>query len=303
MAIPTSTARQRHGAHPRAPWAGWRSAASGVEEKTCDAEEGGISWDMTLGDPLRTMRSRTTLAAPAAALCFAACASAASTVGAGAAPPVDTLLMVDTVRVTTESGASARLEDRVARLQIELLGRDVQLEALRRQLDDARQEVVRNMAKLQSQASRAEAASGMAEAEIALQALRGMDGAPDLPELSQAEDLIAQSSSAFGTENYGGALYLATQARSLARSGQGRLGSRGQGSVQGESLFPVPVPLRTVGRSNVRGGPGLTFPVQFTLEGAASVVGHSFTSQWVRVVDEAHREGWIFHMLLTGRVP
>src|SRR2546425_8259366 len=43
---------------------------------------------------------------------------------------------------------------------------------LQARLDEARQEVVRALAKLQTVASRAEAASAMAEAEIAVQSLR-----------------------------------------------------------------------------------------------------------------------------------
>lgn len=217
------------------------------------------------------------------------------------APVVDTVLIVDTVTVTTEAGADAELQAQVGRLQIQLLERDVRLDAMQEQLDATRQEVVRNLAKLQSQASRAEAASGMAEAEIAFQAVSRVSGVEDLPEFSEAQSLIAESSSEFGAENYGGALYLATQARTLARTAQSRLSSSGGSLQAGETLFATPVPLQTVQRSNVRAGPGLNFDIEFTLDQAAAVVGQSYTSQWVRAVDEEGREGWIFHTLVTAR--
>ena len=217
-------------------------------------------------------------------------------------PVVDTVLVVDTVRIETEAAADAQLESQVARLQIQLLERDVQLQGMQGQLAAARQEVVRNMAKLQSQASRAEAASGMAEAEIALEALGRNESGRELEEFSQAESLIAESTTEFDGENYGGALYLATQARTFARSGQSRLRSSVGATLQaGESLFARAVPLRTVNRSNVRGGPGLNFDVLFTLDGSSLLVGQSYTSQWVRVVDDEGREGWVFHTLVTGR--
>jgi len=54
------------------------------------------------------------------------------------------------------------MEQRVARLELRLLERDAQLEELQARLDEARQEVVRAMAKLQTVASRAEAASAIA---------------------------------------------------------------------------------------------------------------------------------------------
>lgn len=213
-----------------------------------------------------------------------------------------TLTRVDTVRVETAAAADPAMQDRVARLQIQLLERDVQLQELQEQLDATRVELVRNMARLQTQASRAEAASGMAEAEIALGTLRRGAGTTQLPELAQAEELFRESSTEFSGENYGGALYLATQVRALVRTGQARLQGRGDAAlVQGETLFAVPVPLRTNARANVRAGPGTNFAVSFTLDASAGVTGQSYTNQWVRIVDDQRREGWIFNTLVTSR--
>lgn len=217
-------------------------------------------------------------------------------------PVVDTVLVVDTVRVETESAANPELQAHVARLQFQLLERNVQLQGMQEQLDATRQEVVRNLAKLQSQASRAEAASGMAEAEIALAALRRAPRGADLPEFAEARARVAESSFEFGDENYAGALYLATQARALARGGQARLRGAGAESLRaGESRFAIPVPMQTVQRSNVREGPALNFDIRFTLDEGTPLVGHSYTSQWVRIIDDQGRAGWIFHTLVTGR--
>lgn len=230
---------------------------------------------------------------------LAGCAGAAGAPAAPPAPPPETVVRVDTVRIETESAANAQLEDRIARMQIELLERDVLLADLRDQLEATRLELVRNMARLQTQATRAEAASGMAEAEIALETLRRAPDASGLPELERAEELFQQSSTEFDAENYGGALYLATEVRNTVRSGRARLGD---GALrEGETRFAVPVPLRTTGRSNIRSGPGLDFEVVYTADPSAPLTGRSHTSQWVRVVDAEGREGWIFHTLVTSR--
>lgn len=249
------------------------------------------------------MRSTPTPVALLLLVALSACAQAAAPVTQAAAPPPpDTVRVVDTVRVATESAANPELEDRAARLQIQLLEMEGQLSDLRGQLDATRLELVRNLARLQTQANRAEAASAMAEAEIALATLRGAPGASALLHLAQAEGLFKQSSQEFARENYGGALYLATQARGLLRSGQARLRGAAGGELRaGESLFAVPVPLRSTERSNVRSGPGLDFNVTFTVEASEPLVGQSYTSQWVHVVDEAGREGWVFHTLVTSR--
>ena len=152
----------------------------------------------------------------------------------------DSVVRVDTVRVATTAAVSPELEDRVARLQIQLFERDVLIQELEEQLATTRLELVRNMARLQTQASRAEAASGMAEADVAIGTLRRAPGAADLPELAQADDLFRQSTAEFSSENYGGVLYLATQVRALVRAGQARLRSRGEGAlVAGGLLDPA----------------------------------------------------------------
>ena len=215
------------------------------------------------------------------------------------APTPDTVVVVDTVVV--RAGPDRELEQRVATLQLQLLERAAQVEDLQRQLDAARQEIVRAMARLQTLASRAEAGSVMAEAEIALEALTGAAGDEEVLEAAQARQLLVLSSTEFADENYGGALYLASQARSMARAGEVRLTSGERGDRQpGEVLFALRLPLETARRSNVRAGPGLGFRVLFTLDPATPVVGHSYTEQWVRITDDQGRDGWIFHNLVTS---
>ncbi len=82
------------------------------------------------------------------------------------------------------------LEQKLARTELQLLEKEAQLSELQARLDDARQEVVRAMAKQQSLASRAEAASGMAEAEIALQSLRASAGAQGVPDVSSPDQAV-----------------------------------------------------------------------------------------------------------------
>lgn len=249
------------------------------------------------------MRAVRALSGVAATVVASACAPAADP----APPPApmlvtDTVYVVDTVEVevAVESAADAQLQAQVARLQIQLLERDVQLRALQEELGSTRQEVVRNLAKLQSQATRAEAASGLAEAEIALQTLRRSEGGAELSEHAEAQARLAEASAEFAAQNYGGAVYLATQARALAGAGQARMRSLGTELRTGETRFATAVPMRTVGRSNVRSGPGTSFDILFTLDGEAELTGQSYTSQWVRVLDAQGREGWIFHTLVSG---
>ena len=195
------------------------------------------------------------------------------------------------------------LEQRVARLELRLVERDAQVEDLQARLDDARQEVVRALAKLQTLASRAEAASAMAEAEIAVQALRAATGAQPggSSDLAQAGTLLHQASGEFAKQNYAGALYLSNQAKSVAGTGRSRLAGAGRPSLRpGEVSFAVPVRLQATARGKVRDGPGAGYKVLFTVPPGAGLTGYSYVEQWVRVVDESGRAGWMF-LNLVGR--
>jgi uncharacterized protein YgiM (DUF1202 family) len=204
---------------------------------------------------------------------------------------------VDTVYKTV-SVRDPELEQRVARLELRVLEKAAEAEQLQGALDEARREVVRAMAKLQTIASRAEAASGMAEAELALQSLQ--NAAAQVPEVRQARGLLKVSNEEFGRDNYGGALYLATQAKSAVTSGLNRVASAADRTTlrAGEVLFALPLKLETQGRSNVRDGPGTAYKILFTLEVKSPVIAHAYSEQWVRISDEGGRSGWVFYNLV-----
>ncbi len=196
----------------------------------------------------------------------------------------------------------ADLEKRIARLELSLMDKEAQVDVLQSRLEETRQEVVRAMAKLQTLASRAEAASGIAEAEVALQPLKNGPGQPAAPEATQAAGLLRESSIEFDRENYGGALYLANQAKSLAGTARGRLsaGERGPNSP-GETAFALPIRLQAAGRGNVRAGPGTNTRIEFSVEDGEALIGYSYVDEWIRIGHEDGRGGWIFRTLVTRR--
>ncbi len=212
----------------------------------------------------------------------------------------------DSSRVTRQPVVvrDTALEQRAARLELKALEQEAQVDELQSRLDDARREVVRAMAKLQSLATRAEAASGMAEAEIALQALGTANGnnAAASPEYSQGSRLLQLATAEFDQQNYAGALYLATEAKNAAAAGQGRVGGDDrQTTRKGEVPFALPLRLQTTGRANVRDGPGSGFKIMFTLETGVAIVAYSYVDQWVRIKDDSDRAGWIHQSLIDRR--
>ncbi|MFQ5961753.1 MAG: SH3 domain-containing protein [Candidatus Methylomirabilales bacterium] len=204
--------------------------------------------------------------------------------------------------VARQTAANRELKEKVATLQLRLLEKETQNRELQKKLDEAIQEVVRAKAKLHSLESKAEAASVIAEAEVALKALKANTGEEEGSEVTQAEQLLKMSAREFKKQNYGGALYLTGQAKGLIKMGAARVRSREKIPMRaGEVLFALPLPLQVRRTSNVREGPGLGFEVLFNLEQGTRLIGYSYKDQWVRVKDENGRGGWIFHMLVDRK--
>lgn len=232
----------------------------------------------------------------AAMLLSAACSSTKPDPGPAPRPQARARAARETVTVRDPD-----LERRLARLELRVIEKETQVEELQSRLDDTRDEVVRTMAKLQTLASRAEAASAMAETDVALQALRSSAGAQQIPETGQASRLMQQGTAEFEKQNFGGALYLANQAKAIAASGRARLagGNRAGTSRPGETAFALPIRVKVASRGNVREGPGTNFAVVFAVDAGSSLTGYSYSDEWVRISDDNGRSGWIIRTLLT----
>src|SRR5262245_23301387 len=111
------------------------------------------------------------LPAIVAALLTAACSSQPPAVTAAPEPVTATAVEPQPAPTPRAAPDDSAAERRIASLELQLLEKSAQVDYLKGQLDEARREAVRSMARLQSVASRAEAASGIAEAELALQSM------------------------------------------------------------------------------------------------------------------------------------
>lgn len=192
------------------------------------------------------------------------------------------------------------LEKKVAGLQLQLLEKEARLRDSGRRFEAAILEVVRAKAKLRSWGSKAEAASNLAEAEVALKDLKGQSaGGDQYAASSKAEELLRLAAQEFEQENYGGALYLSSQAKTLLQDSRGdSVNHENLPLLQGEVAFDLPLSLRTRGRSNLRAGPGPEFKILAALEDGVQLVGHAYKGRWIRVRVTDEQVGWIFYRLV-----
>ena len=246
---------------------------------------------------------RVTLVVLAAAL--AACGSHQPPPAAPAPAPAPVAVAPPPMPVAPETVTvrDPALEREASRLRMSLLERSAQLAETERRLGEATTEVVRQMARLRSMATRAEAASAIAEAEVTLQQLRGRAGQQLPPEARQAEEALRAGSRAFDTENYGGAVYLATQAKRAATAGRGRLAESGAAARAGERALAVPVPLTTTARANLRASPGGAGDVVATVPAGTSLTAYAYAQDWIRVTMVDGRGAWVQQGLVRGVGP
>ena len=212
--------------------------------------------------------------------------------------------------VCQEENQSRRVDNqrmRIALLEKEARNRqlEAQLSFQKQMVDETVNEVVRTKAKLRSVESKAEAASTMAETEIAIidmKALASSGSIGSSEHLIKADTLIKKSTEEFNSENYGGALYLAEQARIQIRAikksiEQTKLSEK----IGGEVDFIPPLELKLLKRSNLRRSPALTAEVQRVLEKGTLIIGYSHKDEWIRVNTEDGQLGWIHQTLVDAR--
>jgi len=205
--------------------------------------------------------------------------------------------------------AVRQLEEKVKEMELSILEKDSLIQDLKargesqqRLLDEAIQEVVRAKAKLLSLDSRAEAASQMAETEIALKTFEGQSAGGQESELQQMRQLLQMGSKEFENENFGGALYLTVQAKSRIQAAQVKArASQKLDLGSGEIQFAVPLALKVARSSNVRSQPDVGASLIVTLSPGTPVTGYSHNGEWVRVVLDDGTRGWIHQSLLSAK--
>ena len=204
-----------------------------------------------------------------------------------------------------------QLHQELSTLKIQVIEQDAVIDELRRRseaqqkrLGDAIVDVVRSKAKLRSMESKAEAASTIAEAEIAFKALQNRAASFDwiaLDEIAITEHLLEMSAQEFNAQNYGGALYLANQAKGRVRTAQDRLSMANTSPPSGEDSFAQPLPLKVLKKSNLRSGPGLEHKILAELEKGTLIVGLAHKGPWIQVKAPKEMTGWVYRPLVGAR--
>jgi SH3 domain-containing protein len=199
--------------------------------------------------------------------------------------------------------ANKELDEKLARMHLQALEKDAEIRALNQKLEAAILEVVRAMAKLRGLSGRAEAASNLAETEIALKSIPAeLALRPKETDLSQAQQLLRMATEEFKKQNYDGTVYLTSQVKMLIKPRNDRLVKGAElGKTDGEHALSLMLALRASNKSNVREGPGPSFKVLFVVERGTPLSAVSYNGVWVRIKTDDGRAGWVHYSLIDQR--
>lgn len=198
----------------------------------------------------------------------------------------------------------------VARLRQDLANREGELRDLRsnqrdqvKVLQESTREVTRAKVKLRRLATQADAASYIAEVEVAMESLRGsMRATSPIPLMVLAQDILESTAAPFAQGEFGMAMDRAAQAEqliALVAHYQGRPGSRPR--VPGEVPLQVAIPLKVTIDSNLRRQPLGKSPVVGVLKKDSPLVAHAYKGSWLQVETEDGRSGWVDQTQLGAR--
>jgi len=196
----------------------------------------------------------------------------------------------------------------IARLRHDLANKDIEIRELRAQhrdqvkaLQESAKRAARANVKLHRFATRADAASYIAEVEVALQTLRGTpDAGSRMSLIAVAEGMLQSATAAFARADYGAAMDRAAQAQQLITMlADHRLRPTSKARMTAEVPFEVPIPLRVKIDSNLRRQPRGNAKVQGVLKASTPLLAYAYTGNWLWVEVDDGRSGWLYQALFA----
>lgn len=199
----------------------------------------------------------------------------------------------------------------IARLQQTLAEKGAEIESLLAQqnvqaeaLTQSTGEVARAGVKLRRLATQADAASHLAEVEVALQGLWAQTHRPRAAaQLVQAQRILDAGAVSFEQGDYGTAVEFAAQSQEIIGMVTGRRGTALAARDAVEVPFQIPVALRTRIDSNLRAQPGRAASVLGIVPEGAPLQAQAYRGEWLRVRTAEGLTGWVFGPLLEAPPP
>ena len=224
-------------------------------------------------------------------------------------PPTPPMPLETTVRKPTCPSCEEQTRE-IARLRQDLANREAERRDLRsnqrdqvKVLQESTREVTRAKVKLRRLASQADAASYVAEVEVAMELLRSSLGATStVPLMVLAQRILESTAAPFAQGDYGVAMERAAQAEQLiALVARYQVRPTSRSPVPGEVPLQVAIPLKVTTDSNLRRQPLGKARVVGVLKKDSPLVAYAYKGSWMQVESEDGASGWVDQRRLGAR--
>lgn len=198
------------------------------------------------------------------------------------------------------------------RLRQDLAAREAELRDLRssqrdqvKVLQESTREVTRAKVKLRRLATQADAASYIAEVEVAMESLSASLGAGStVPLMALAQSILQSTAVPFAQGDYGVAMDRAAQAEQLitaVAADRARPRSRSRSRSSGQTVLQVAISLQATAGGDLRRQPLRSSPVVAALKAGSPVIAYAYRGSWLQVETEDGRSGWIAQRQVGAR--
>jgi len=196
-----------------------------------------------------------------------------------------------------------------ARLRQDLANRETELRDLRasqrdqvKVLQESTREVTRAKVKLRRLATQADAASYIAEVEVAMESLRSSLGAEStVPLMALSQAILDSTAAPFAQGDYGVAMDRAAQAEQLIALARYQARPQSRLRAPGEVPLQMPIPLKVTSDSKLRRQPLRKARVVGVLKKGSPLVALAYKGRWMRVEGDDRRAGWVDQMQLGAQ--
>ncbi len=163
-------------------------------------------------------------------------------------------------------------------------------------------EATRAQIKLRRMATQTDAASTLAEVEVAMETLKSSKTTARQQAMqTQAQRLLDDANAAYAKGDFAAAVDGATQSREMIDILQSQRSGRTASKHRVTVTFQTPIPLRTRIDCNLRQLPRGNAPILSVLRKDSPLMALAYRGDWLRIQTEDGRMGWILNTLVEAR--
>lgn len=166
-------------------------------------------------------------------------------------------------------------------------------------LKETSSQAVHAQVKLRRLATRPAAASTIAEAEVAMEALRASPlTASEQGIQALAQYFLSMAAAAYAQDNHVAAVEHAAHARGFIDMLKSNRVSRTSDAHRAATPFEAPIPLRTAVNTNLRQAPSLGAAILVVLKRNVAVTAEAYQGDWLQVQAADGQSGWVLGTLV-----